>query len=332
MLNQIDLSRVDLNLLVLFETVMEECHVARSAQRLNLSPSAISHGLGRLRTLLGDPLFLKTPKGVVPTDRAEELAAPIADILARVRNVVATAEPFDPARSTRRFAIGAPDGVSSVFLPPLLDLLAGAAPGVVINIRQLLPRQEPIPDLAWRDALAQLEAREMDIAIIPQAEFPVRFASRLLYEEDFVIAARRGHAFMADPTLPIYCAMQHLVVSHTGDTHGFVDNVLTSHGLSRQVALTVPNFMFALAILAGSDLISALPRSFVEMHAARFGVVSVNPPLPLGRFAINVVAPQAAMRDEGVAWLVGLLQTTMDGARGKSSQRQSPCLGKVGKR
>jgi DNA-binding transcriptional LysR family regulator len=328
MLNQIDLSRIDLNLLVLFETVMEERHVGRSAQRLNLSPSAISHGLGRLRTLLGDPLFLKTPKGVVPTDRSEELAAPIAEILVRIRSVVATAEPFDPARSTRRFTIGAPDGVSSVFLPPLLELLAWAAPGVVISIRQLLPRQgEPIPELAWRDALAELEARDMDIAVIPQAEFPARFASRLLYEEDFVIAARQGHAFVASQTLAIYCAMQHLVVSHTGDTHGFVDNVLASHGLSRQVAVTVPNFMFALAILAGSDLISALPRRFVEMHAARFGVVSVNPPLPLGRFPMNIVVPQVAMRDEGVAWLTGLLQTSMGAAMDKSSARSGSRLG-----
>lgn len=327
MLNQIDLFRVDLNLLVLFETVVEERHVGRSAQRLNLSPSAISHGLGRLRTLLGDPLFLKTPKGVVPTDRAEELASPITDILARIRSVVATAEPFDPMRSTRRFTIGAPDGVSSVFLPPLLGLLAKTAPGVVIGIRQLLPRKgEPTPDLAWRDALAELEARDMDIAIIPQAEFPVRFASRLLYEEDFIIAARQGHTFMADPTLQHYCAARHLVVSHTGDTRGFVDNVLASHGLSRKVALTVPNFMFALAVLAGSDLISALPRGFVEIHAARFGVVSVNPPLPLEHFAINIVAPQVAMRDEGVAWLVRLLQTSMAVAIGKTSARNGSQL------
>lgn len=316
MLNQIDLSRIDLNLLVLFETVMEERHVGRSGQRLNLSPSAISHGLGRLRTLLGDPLFLKTPKGVVPTDRADELAAPIADILVRIRNVVATAEPFNPARSARQFMIGAPDGVSSVFLPPLLDLLAKTAPGIAVSIRQLLPRQgEPTPDLAWRDALAALEARDMDIAIIPQSEFPVRFASLLLYEEDFVIAARQGHPFLLDRTLVTYCAMQHLVVSHSGDKHGFVDNVLASHGCSRRVALTVPNFMFALAVLAETDFISALPRRFVDMHGARFGVGGVNPPLPFGRFAMNVTAPQVAMRDEGVAWLVRLLQISMDGAR-----------------
>src|SRR5688500_1119224 len=111
MLNKTDLARSDLNLLVLFETVLEERHVGRAAERLKLSSSAVSHGLTRLRRFLNDPLFLKTPKGVVPTARATELAAPIAEILAHVRSVIATAEPFDPAKSTRRFTIGAPDGV-----------------------------------------------------------------------------------------------------------------------------------------------------------------------------------------------------------------------------
>src|SRR5918992_3316226 len=106
MLDEIDLSRADLNLLVLFEVVMREQNVGRAAQTLNLTPSAISHGLGRLRRLLNDPLFLRTPKGVVPTARATELAEPVADILARARRVIAAAEPFDPATSTRRFTIG----------------------------------------------------------------------------------------------------------------------------------------------------------------------------------------------------------------------------------
>src|SRR5690348_12329060 len=110
MLNKTNLGRADLNLLVLFEAVLEESHVGRAAERLHLTPSAVSHGLGRLRQLLNDPLFLRTPKGVVPTDRARNLARPVADVLARARNIIATAEPFDPARSTRRFMIGAPDG------------------------------------------------------------------------------------------------------------------------------------------------------------------------------------------------------------------------------
>src|SRR5262245_14872338 len=111
MLNQIPLSRIDLNLLVVFRAVLEEGHVARAAGRLNLTPSAVSHALGRLRHLLNDPLFLRTPKGVVPTARALELGGPVADILARVGRVMASAVPFDPTRSARRFVIGAPDAV-----------------------------------------------------------------------------------------------------------------------------------------------------------------------------------------------------------------------------
>src|SRR5678816_18151 len=93
MLQEIDLSRVELNLLVLFEAVMRERHVGRTAARLHLSPSAISHGLGRLRRMLHDPLFLKHPKGVVPTERAEALAAPIAEILQRVQTCLLYTSP-----------------------------------------------------------------------------------------------------------------------------------------------------------------------------------------------------------------------------------------------
>src|SRR4051794_6998236 len=174
MLNEIDLSRADLNLLVLFETVLAERHVTRAAARLSLTPSAVSHGLGRLRRLLNDPLFLRTPKGVVPTARATELAEPIAELLARVRSVIATAEPFDPARSTRRFTIGAPDGVSAVFLRPLLADLGRFAPGVEIGVRQLLPPQGGMTARAWEPALAELETRAIEVAIVPLDEVPAR--------------------------------------------------------------------------------------------------------------------------------------------------------------
>ena len=114
---------------------------------MHLTPSAVSHGLGRLRRLLNDPLFLKTPKGVVPTARATELATPIAEVLARARRVISSAEPFDPARSTRRFAIGAPDGVSAVLLPSLFHRIRQDAPGIAISVRQLLPDPgEPSPE------------------------------------------------------------------------------------------------------------------------------------------------------------------------------------------
>lgn len=305
MLNETDLSRTDLNLLVLFEAVLSERHVGRAAARLSLTPSAVSHGLGRLRRLLNDPLFLRTPKGVVPTARAVALQEPIAEVLARIRSVVSSAGPFDAATSTRRFKIGAPDGVSAVFLPGLLEGLRASAPGIDISIRQLLPvAGEQSPEHAWRSAFDDLESRAMDVAIVPSDHVPVRFARRTLYEDSFVLAMRSGHAFKKKPTLSRYCDARHLVVSLSGDHRGFVDEVLERQGLSRRVALTVPNFMFALGVLADSDFICALPRRFVMKYAARHGLVAVDSPVPLGRFKLNVVVPQGATTDDGLAWFV----------------------------
>jgi DNA-binding transcriptional LysR family regulator len=309
MLNEIDLSRADLNLLVLFDVVMAERNVGRTAEQLHLSPSAVSHGLGRLRRLFNDPLFLRTPKGVAPTTRATELAVPIADILARVKSVMAIAEPFDPVTSSRRFMIGAPDGVSAIFLAPLLTELNKAAPKIDLGLRQLLPTEgESSPDRAWRTAFTDLDARVMDIAILPTDDIAARFLSKTLYEEEFVVAARAGHPFAVDPTLERYCEMQHLVVSQTGDAFGFVDRILSEKGLRRRIALTVPNFMLALAILAETELISALPRRFVTMHAQRFRVVGTEAPLSLGRFRLNAVAPKVAMMDLGLVWLFDMLE------------------------
>lgn len=321
MLNQIDLSRADLNLLVLFEAVLEERHVGRAAARLNLSASAVSHGLGRLRQFLNDPLFLRTPKGVVPTARGMELAEPVADILARIRSVVSTADPFDPATSTRRFTIGAPDGISAVILPQFLAALQRAGPGIDISVRQILPT----PARLWGSAIADLEARAMDIAIIPTDDVPARFTERVLYDEDFVIAMRKGHPFGAEPTLERFCTMQHLVVSLTGDAHGFVDRFLAKQGYSRRIALTVPNFMLALAVIAETDLISALPRKFVAMHGRRFGVVSTEAPLPLDRFRVRAIAPRVAMMDSGLAWLFNALggAKPVAGKRSKHSPAQN---------
>lgn len=325
MLNPIDLSRVDLNLLVLFEAVLQEGHVGRAAQRMHLTPSAVSHGLGRLRRLLNDPLFLRTPKGVVPTERAGELAAPIADVLARVRGVVASAEPFDAATSRRRFVIGAPDGVSAVLLQALLPRLQPAAPHVALSVRQLLPAAgETSPGAAWQPAYDQLAARALDVALVPTPDAPARFHRRFLYEEDFVVALRKGHPAARRLTLDRYCALQHLVVSETGDPHGFVDTVLAQGDRVRRASLTVPNFAFALLLVARTDYACMLPRRFAALHAPGQGVVLLEPPAAFGSFRMHLVVPEPAMHDEGVAWLAAAIGTAL-GTPGKDpDSRLSP--------
>ncbi|MCP4619206.1 MAG: LysR family transcriptional regulator [Bradyrhizobium sp.] len=312
MLNEINLVRIDLNLLALFEVIFAERHVGRAAARLNLTASAVSHGLSRLRRLLNDPLFLRTPKGVLPTARANALAEPIADILARARNVIAAAEPFDPARSRRRFIIGAPDGVSSVFLSPLLTRLQRRAPGIDIGLRQLLPPSGgQSVDRAWLPALAELERGAMDIAVAPVDRAPPRFATRILFEGDFVVVMRKGHPFAAKPTLQRFCEARHLVVSMTADPHGFLDDDLAKAGAVRRVVLTVPDFGAGLAAVAETDLIAAMPRRFVAMHAARFGLVAREVPLRPRKFVIRAAATKVALMDAGLAWLFDELRDSI---------------------
>jgi DNA-binding transcriptional LysR family regulator len=312
MLQEADLSGVDLNLLVLFEAIMRERHVGRTAAGLHLSPSAISHGLARLRRVLHDPLFLKHPKGVVPTERANELAAPIADILQRIRGVLANAQGFDAQRSTRRFTIGAPDAVFAVVLPSLLAAFAKLGPQIDLSLRTILPQ----------GALADLDARQADLVIEPLSDAPSRFHSVPLYEEEFAIAMRIGHPLARGLTLDRYCAAKHVLVSMTGDPHGNVDVRLKKLGRVRRVAATVPNFLFALAVVAETDLIAAVPRQAV-VYVRRFGVLLVDPPpplVPLSRSSLHVIATHAAMADPGVAWLFRVVTECM-GRRRRSTGR-----------
>ena len=148
----------------------------------------------------------------------------------------------------------------------------------------------------------------MHVAVLPVGEMPERFLRRTLYEEDFVIAMRAGHPFADNSGIEAYGARRRLVVAQAGDTAGFVATDLAGHGLSRRIALTVPNFMFALAVLSETDLVAALPRRFVAMHAHRFGVIAVEAPVELPRFLISAVVPKVAMMDAGIAWLVGQLE------------------------
>ncbi|WP_307949516.1 LysR substrate-binding domain-containing protein, partial [Sinorhizobium medicae] len=145
----------------------------------------------------------------------------------------------------------------------------------------------------------------------PPTKFPRGFAAQTLYEENFVIAMLAEHPFGKDPTLDAFCHMQHLVVSLTGDVYGFVDDILAEHGRSRRVALTAPNFMFALMTIAESDLIAALARTFVAMYAPRFDIVSAEAPLPLLRSRIRALASRAALMDAGVAWLFDRLAKSL---------------------
>lgn len=310
MLNQIDLSRTDLNLLVLFETVLREGHVGRAALALNLSPSAVSHGLGRLRRLLNDPLFLRTPRGVVPTDRALDLAPRIAEVLQGVRLVLAGAGAFDAATSSRRFRLGVGDAFLCTTGPTLAALLAKDAPDVSVSVLHIVPSfRQSLDDGPWDHVLAMLESRELDVAILPWLTNPARFASRSIpaSEDRLVAVTRAGHPYARDASLDTYCAARHLVVSVRGDPVVATDATLAELGRSRRVVMTAPNFTSALFLAAESDLVVSLPQSLVATHGARFGLVATPLPFPVAPSNIVAVTTRAALQDNGVAWLVELV-------------------------
>ena len=215
-----------------------------------------------------------------------------------MREVVATAEPFDPARSRRRFTLGAPDALASFVLPHCLAAIRKDAPGIELAVVNLFPNM----------MLAALDAKQIDLALAPLEEIPPRFGSRPLFVEEFVIAGRRGHPFFAKPTLARYCAMQHIVVSLSGDPFGLVDIALAEKGLSRSVVLTVPSHVLALSIIAETDLLAATPRSLVTTQADRYRLASADSPVRLPASPINAVAPVAALRDAGLAWLMDTLE------------------------
>ena len=167
---------------------------------------------------------------------------------------------------------------------------ATSAPGIDLGVRNLVGQFEL--------ALSELDQRTLDVALLPLANVPARFVARTLYQEDFVIARRAGHPMGKKLTLARYCAAPHLVVSVSGDPHGMVDDYLAKRGLKRRVALTVSNFMQALAIVAESDLVAALPAAIRrEARRAIQGRVLRAADAIHDARPIRAIAPQVATTD-----------------------------------
>lgn len=222
------------------------------------------------------------PPHFMPPGHERATDTPIADILSCVSHVMESSARFDAASSSRRFTIGAPDAVSAVILPRLVSDLRRSAPRIDIRVRHVFPQH----------SLEELESRAVDLVITPLEDIPKRFASRVIAEEDFVIAARTGHPFFRRPTLENYCEQQHILASASGDPKGFVDIELERLGRSRRIAVIIPHIMMALTALTDTDLIAALPRSLVKAQGPRFELSSVAAPLTLPVSPLRAVVPR----------------------------------------
>jgi DNA-binding transcriptional LysR family regulator len=264
-----DLSRFDLNLLLVFEAVLRERSVTRAGERLSLSQPAMSHALNRLRYLLKDQLFVRGPNGMEPTPRAEELSTAVGRILDDLRRAL---EPvaFDPATSDRAFRIAVNNYAAMVVAPLLVFASRPQAPGV-----RLLIRPSGVLDMA-----ELLERGELDLAITAREAPNGRFGSTPLVEDAYVAVMRNDHpAAETDLTLASFAALPRLNVSSSGEDMSFVTEALERAGLSQAAALDAP-YLSTGQILAGSDMIAVLGRRFADAAQHQFPLAILELPFP----------------------------------------------------
>ena len=234
-----NLRRIDLNLLVIFDALMRERNVTRAARRVALSQPALSNALSRLRHYLKDELFVRGPDGMVPTPRALELAPQIHNALAALESALDPLD-FDPATAVRTFTIDTNDYIVATSIATLMSRLPDLAPG--IDVRILPPSGR---------AFERLDAREIDFAVGTYGDVPERFGVLHIDDNAFACLMRADHPLaQGELDLGRYAAAKHLLITPRGDPVGFVDTALAEHGLTRRIALTVNHFSVVPAVIS----------------------------------------------------------------------------------
>lgn len=279
---------LDLNLLRVFDALMQEGSLTRAAERLALTQPAASHALKRLHTAVGEPLFQRTAAGMRATPRAESLWPAVRSALAALEAALAPAG-FDPAQDAATFRLAMADAIGGVIAPALVAAVEGA--GGPVNLR-FVP-------LATRDPRRGLQAGDADLAVghFPQASAAVAaegegsaFRQQRLSTTPYVCVMRPGHPLAAPGalTLESYCTANHLLASFSGRSHGLVDEVLAALGRRRRVLLGVNQFFTAGQVVQRSDLLTVMPVRFVA--ALGPGAVVVRPlPFALAPMVVTMM-------------------------------------------
>jgi DNA-binding transcriptional LysR family regulator len=293
---------LDLNLLIALRALIVERHVTRAAARVRLTQPAMSHALARLRSVLGDPLLVRTRSGMMLTPRAEELAEPLERVLADVSKLIAPVERFDPAKSKRAFRIGTSDYVELVLMPAVLDRVWREAPNVTIHLRMLA-------DLGSNE----LEGDKVDLVIAPRDTPGLRQggvrAQRILTER-FVCVVREDHPSVGKRlTLDQFVALPHALITPRGHTGGLVDTALAKIGRRRRVALEVPHFLVAPFLVERTDMILTLAERIARALGPSVRLRMLTPPaeLELPGFELSAVWHERNNEDPALTWFRGIV-------------------------
>lgn len=289
-----NLQDMDLNLLVVFNELCKHGRVSAVAQNLGISQPGVSNALGRLRKLLGDELFLRTSRGMVPTPYAEALAQPIADALAVLHGTLNARASFDPARSERAFVIGVNDVGETYFLPRLMRALDDAAPGV--TIRTVRTTSIDVKD--------EMERGRIDLAMGFLPGLKHGFFQRRLFRQPYVCIFREDHPLArTGVSARQFRAAEHVAIVSEGTGHGVVDQVIEQAGIRRRLRLTVPHFMAVGPVLQATDMIAVVPRRFADCACKPFGLATAPCPVKIPESVINVFWHARNHREPANQWL-----------------------------
>ncbi|MBX7223672.1 MAG: LysR family transcriptional regulator [Blastocatellia bacterium] len=284
--------RPDLNLLFTLEVLLEEASVARAAQRLRLSPSAMSRALTRLRQTTGDPLLVRAGRHLVPTPRALELRLQVSQLVADGEAVLRPARKIDLAKLERTFTIRTRQGFVENFGPALLDRVSQEAPGVRLCFVDKSSKETS----QLREGGIDLETGVVGKTTSPELRV------QALFRDCFIGVVRLGHALSQDAITPSrFARARHIHISQWGMDSGPLDEALKPFGLERTVGTTVSGFSTALALARATDLVAIVP----ERHTGnlRTGMFSFPLPVSLPEFTVSLLWHPRLDADLAHRWL-----------------------------
>ncbi|WP_434778143.1 LysR family transcriptional regulator [Neisseria sp. Ec49-e6-T10] len=294
-----DIQSLDLNLLKALDALLDERNVTRAALKLSLTQPAVSSMLNRLRYKFNDPLFIRVPHGMVPTDRALALAGPVKQILADINDLVQPIQ-VNPEQLHTTFNVAANDNDMSAIGVPFVLALKKIAPHVKVAF------------LSYHkvDIQLMLERGELDLILTSSDNSPLSLHSRIFYQERYVCVMRQDHpaAKSGKLTLDTFCSLEHILVSHNGGQFaGVTDEALTKIGRSRNVSLSVTSFLLLPSILQKSDFIAVAPERITRDfdHLA-----IIEPPIDIQGYTKIMAWHERSHRDPIQQWLRNLMWET----------------------
>lgn len=293
------ISRVDLNLFVVFDAVYTEGGVTAASQTLNLSQPALSHALARLRSLFGDPLFERRGRSMVPTPLARAIIGPVRAALRNMEGTLTETARFDPAGSERRFTLALRDVLELILVPPLMEAVCGSAPGIEIVATRI----------DRRNLESDLLTGMVDVAIDVLLPVSPEIRHQRMLAEPMVVVARKGHpAIGAKPSLQTYLEQEHIQVSSRRRGPGLEDMELARIGVSRRIRLRCQHYGTACRVVSRTNLLATMPERYARVINKPYGNQIAPLPLKATRLELYLYWHANADRDPASQWLRTLME------------------------